>query len=115
MKNVFTDDYVVLDSQKVPPNQIELIERRLIKVNRLLTKKFQSKESLESHLRSKADTDKNGNLSVDELKAFLLESCADELVERKLSKKDLEGFLSAFVYNRHGSTDISSVAPVVFE
>lgn len=99
----------------MPINKIELIQRRLIKVNRQLTKKFENKEAFEKVLREKADIDKNGNLSVDEFKTFLLDTCSDDLINRRISKKDIEGFLSGFVYNNHGSTDIAAVAPLVFE
>ena len=36
-------------------------------------------------------------------------------MKRRLTKHDLEGFLSAFKYNNHGGTDIGSIAPLVFE
>ena len=35
-RNVFNDDLVVLDSQSVPANKLDGIERHLIKVNRFL-------------------------------------------------------------------------------
>ena len=37
------------------------------------------------------------------------------MLKRRLSKQDLEGFLSAFKYNMHGATDLNSIAPIVFE
>ena len=37
------------------------------------------------------------------------------MIDRKLTKQDLEGFLSAFKFNTHGATDIKKVAPLVFE
>ena len=58
--------------------------------------------------------DKNGNISVDQLKNFVLSCCKDELVNKHLSKKDIEGFLSAFIYNQYGNTNMKSVAPIVF-
>lgn len=94
---------------------MEQIERRLIKVNRHLKSKFGSAEALEKHLREKVDSDKNGTLSVDEFKGFLVNTCSEELVNRRLQKADIEGFLSAFVYNSYGGTDLKSVAPIVFE
>jgi len=36
-------------------------------------------------------------------------------VKRRLTKRDLEGFLSSFKYNVHGATDIGSIGPLVFE
>lgn len=69
---MFTDDYTVLNMQQVPQNKIEVIERRLIKVNRYLKRRFETQEAFEAELNSKVATDPNGNLSVDQFKNFLL-------------------------------------------
>jgi hypothetical protein len=66
-------------------------------------------------LREKAGCDANNNLSLDDFKAFVVESCREELIARRVSKGDIEGFLSAFIYNVHGATDINSVAPIIYE
>lgn len=55
----------------MPQSTIELIERRMIKVNRKIRQRFPDKAILEKHLREKIDADKNGNLSVDEFKVFI--------------------------------------------
>ena len=66
-------------------------------------------------MREKVDTDKNGNISVDEMKAFINETCNQEVLKRRLTKRDLDGFLSSFKYSTHGATDVGSIAPLVFE
>jgi Ca2+-binding EF-hand superfamily protein len=66
-------------------------------------------------LKDKVQTDANNNLNVDDFKAFVVDSCREELIERKIDKKDIEGFLSAFTFNNHGATDVEKVAPLVFE
>ena len=38
-----------------------------------------------------------------------------ELIDRKVTRRDIEGFLSAFVYNKYGATSIDKIAPFVFE
>lgn len=43
------------------------------------------------------------------------ETCGEEVVKRKLTKKNLEGFLSSFKYSVHGTTNLNSIAPLVFE
>lgn len=58
--------------------------------------------------------DKNDNISVDDLKNFVLDTCKDQIIHRQISKKDVEAFLSAFVYNTYGATNIGSVAKMVF-
>ena len=112
-KNVF-DNYTILDAKRVPQNVGESIEKKLIKMNRVLQRKFPAKKDFEAALL-KHDVDKNGNLSVDELKSFVVETCREELISRDVSKQDIEGFLSAFVFNKHGGTDASRVAPLVYE
>lgn len=113
--NVLEDDFIVLDSQHVPQNKLETIERQMIKVNRYIQDKYETPEGLTQALKSYAEKEKNGNLSVDQFKDFLKESLKSEIIDRKVSKRDLEGFLSAFVYNKYGATCVEKVAPLVFE
>jgi len=80
-----------------------------------LQDKFKTKDVFETYLRERVDADKNGNISVEEMKFMINDTCQDEVIKRRLTKKDLEGFLSSFKYNVHGATDISSIAPLVFE
>ena len=44
-KNLHEDDYIVLDNKKVPQNVAELIEKRLVVMNRTLKRKFGTDES----------------------------------------------------------------------
>jgi len=41
---------------------------------------------LTSFLKEKIDCDKNGNIDVEEMKNLLKETCAEEVITRKLSK-----------------------------
>ena len=84
-------------------------------MNRLIRRKFGDQQALEKHLREKADKDKNGNLSVDEFRDFIIETCQEDIVNRDVQKEDVEGFLSAFTFNNHGGTAIEQVAPAIFE
>ena len=36
------------------------------------------------------------------------------MVQKKMEKKDIEGFLSAFIYNTYWSTNVEAIAPLVF-
>lgn len=113
-RNIF-EDYTIQDPKSIPPHTAEGAHRSLVKVNRLMRSKFASRDAFDKALYEKADTDKNGNLSVEEFKAFVIETCREDLMTRKISKQDVEGFLSSFVYNRHGATDIKKVTPLVWE
>jgi len=66
-------------------------------------------------LKDKTGVDVNGNLNVDDFKTFIVDQCREELIQRKVTKTDIEGFLSAFQYNIHGATSVTSVAPLVYE
>jgi len=44
-----------------------------------------------------------------------VEQCSEDLIARKVSKQDVEGFLSAFTFNIHGATDITKVCPIIYE
>lgn len=51
---------------------------------------------------------------MDDLKTFVLDACKDQIIHKKIAKKDIEAFLSAFVYNTYGATNIDSIAKMVF-
>ena len=36
------------------------------------------------------------------------------MINKHLSKRDIEGFLSSFIYNTYGSTNAENIAPLVF-
>lgn len=84
-------------------------------MNRILKNKYSKQDKFEQVLKDGAGADENGNLNVDDFKAFLVDQCREELIARKVTKQDIEGFMSAFVYNKHGGTDIKGVAPLVYE
>lgn len=114
-KTIFEDDYIVLDSQKIPPNMLDQIDKRLHKVTRHLKRMFSSEGKLDQAVKEAVgDPDKNGNVSVDELKKWVLLACKDQMVHRNINKKDVEAFLSAFNYNAYGATNIDQVAKLVF-
>jgi hypothetical protein len=112
-KTIFEDNYIVLDSQKVPANVLETIETRLQKVTRHLKRVYGSEQKLDEALKSDG-VERNGNLSVDELKGFVLKACKEQLIHRNINKKDIEAFLSAFKYNAYGATNVNNVAKMVF-
>jgi len=98
----------------VPPNTLESIQNRMIKVNRYLQREFKSKEELDKAVKESLRNDKNGNIGLDSLKNFVLSHLKDHMINKKLSKRDIEGFLSSFVYNTYGETHSDAVANTVF-
>ena len=74
-KTIFDDDYIVLDQKKVPQNMIEKIEKRTIRVNRRLKREFGDRDKLDKIIKEEITPDDNGNVSVDQLRDFILKKC----------------------------------------
>jgi hypothetical protein len=36
------------------------------------------------------------------------------MIEKKISKRDVEGFLSAFSYNAYGATNVKQISEMIF-
>lgn len=113
-RSIFDDDYIILDQKKVPQNMIEQIETRMVKVNRRLKKQFGDKSEFSKKVKEVIKCDANGNVSVDQLRDFILDLCETDLVNRRIYKKDVEGFLSAFNYNCYGATNIDEISSLIY-
>jgi hypothetical protein len=93
---------------------IEQIENRMIKVNRRLKKQFGDQGAFEKKVKEAVESDANGNVSVDHLRDFILDLCEKDLIEKRILKKDIEGFLSAFNYNCYGATNINEISTLIY-
>lgn len=113
-KTIYEDDYIVLDQKQVPQNVIENIESKMIRMNRRIKKKYGTQEKFEEAFKKEVEADKNGNVSVDQLKDFILSQCEEDIINRKVSKRDVEGFLSAFNYNMYGATNATDACNLIF-
>lgn len=104
----------ILDIQKVPFNKEEDIKNRSSKINRMLKKHFKTKEAFTRHLKDNVDVDKNGTIDLNEFQTLIINTLKDQIENSEVGRQDVEGFLSNFVYNKYGHTDINEVAPRVF-
>ena len=99
----------VLDRQKVPVNQLENIFLRARKVRQFLRENFSDKNQLQAELQ-----ELSGNkISMNQLKDFVLEKVQQQNTV-KLSKKELEGFLSSYIYNKDTLTPTDEVVEHIF-
>ena len=64
--------------------------------------------------KSQLEHDSNGNVSVDQLRDYVLKICEQDLIDRRIVKRDVEGFLSAFNYNVYGATNLDHISDLVF-
>lgn len=52
----------------------------------MLRGKYATKDAFEKQLKERAGADANNNLNIDDFKAFVVESCREELIARRVSK-----------------------------
>lgn len=100
----------ILNRQKVPVNQLDNFFIRARKIRLFLRENLKSEPELVEELKSKA---KNSLISLNELKEYVI----DKLQEKKtmkITKKELEGFLSSYIYNKDGVTPVEEVAKNIF-
>jgi hypothetical protein len=93
---------------------IENTEKRMIKINRRIKKNFKDKAEVDKKIQESLNPDANGNVSVDQLRDFILEIMEKDLLDRRVAKRDVEGFLSAFNYNAYGATNINDISTLIF-
>lgn len=105
---------LIQDVQKIPENKMKTLIDRTLKVARLLQTKYKSQAGFDKELKQKVPADSYGNVSAQALETHFIEICKEELDKRVVSRKDLEGFLSSFVYNKYKMTNINEITPQVF-
>lgn len=86
----------------------------MIKINRRLKKLFGDETKLKERIKEEITADTNGNVSVDNLKDFVIGLCHQDMIDKKITKRDVEGFLSAFSYNAYGATNVNSISELIF-
>lgn len=100
----------ILNRQKVPVNQLDNFFLRARKIRLFLRDNIKSEPELVNELK-----DRSGGqvISLNSLKDYVI----DKLQEKKtmkITKKELEGFLSSYIYNKDGVTPIEEVAKNIF-
>ena len=108
------NQFTVLNIQKVPYSKETEIKNRSSKLNRMLKNRFKTQDAFTTHLKNNADIDKNGTIDLNEFKSLILNTFRNEIEDSVVGKKDIEAFLSSFIYNKHGHTSIDDLAPRVF-
>jgi Ca2+-binding EF-hand superfamily protein len=65
-------------------------------------------------VKEELQADSNQNVTVDQLRDFILGIVEPAMIDQKITKRDVEGFLSAFSYNAYGATNIESIAKLIY-
>jgi Ca2+-binding EF-hand superfamily protein len=101
---------IVLDRQKVPVNHLENFFVYARKIRHFLRENSESEGKLLEELKKRGE---KSVISLENLAEFVV----DKLQEKKtlkITKKELEGFLSSYVFNKDGVTPIDEVANNIF-
>lgn len=85
-----------------------------MKINRRLKKEFKTQDDLDKKIKTDIIPDGNGNVSVDQVRDFILTLVEPDMLQHKVTKRDIEGFLSAFSYNTYGATNIDGISKLIF-
>ena len=112
-------DFVISDNQKIPVSKLISSRERANKVFRALYKYIPSQkafeENLNNFLASKETTLLKENLiNKNQLKDYISDFFESKTSER-LDKGDLEGFLTNFIYNKHGETNLKEIPTLIYE
>ncbi|CAG9324461.1 unnamed protein product [Blepharisma stoltei] len=100
----------IIDRQKAPVNQLDNIFQRARKIRQFLREGVESQEELNEDL-AKAGFD--GKVSQEQLKDFVI-SKLKEKQTIKITKKELEGFLSSYIYNKDGLASVPDITNNIF-
>ena len=114
------DEFLVLDNQRINVAKLENQRNRAKRIFREIYRKYPTKNDFENDLNNFAkelhdEMVENEKLfSKENLKDFIRNFFLNNQNDR-ITKKDIEGFLSNFTYNQHGETTISEIPTLIYE
>ncbi|CAG9331933.1 unnamed protein product [Blepharisma stoltei] len=109
-ENFYNNEFKIHDRQTVPPNQLEKIINRAKIVRDFLKVSFVSQENFKNKLN---EIGNNSRISIEKLNELVI-GTLDDQSSAKITQKDLEGFLSSFIYNKDKEIGADTVANAVF-
>lgn len=100
----------IIDKRTAPLNQLEKIYKNGLKVRQFLKSIYKSSDILLKDLQSHHP---NNRITMENLKDFVVDKL-NEHKSIKVNKKEMEGFLSSYDYNKDTDTGINEVVEYVF-
>lgn len=119
-ENTFNDNHDktlrIMDIKTMPINQLENIRVRFKKVFRVLNTCFNKKEDLDDFIKKEFHLD-NDEFSQTTLSQKNLVKVFNGFLSafERVSKKDVESFLSVFNYNEYGYTKANTISNLIYE
>ncbi|OMJ66253.1 hypothetical protein SteCoe_36964 [Stentor coeruleus] len=100
----------LVDKRNAPLNQLENIYNKARKVRQFLKSTFKTPDALIAELKSTPTSD---HISLEKLENFVISKLNDQKTIR-VTKREMEGFLASYDYNKDQDTSISEVVKYVF-
>ena len=100
----------IIEKKTAPLNQLEKIYTNARAIRQFLKHLYNTPEAL---LKDLQQTSANNCISMENLKKFVIDKAADS-EKQKITKKEVEGFLASYDYNKDSQTGIDEVASYVF-
>lgn len=102
----------------LPTNNLENVREKFTKVNRVLYNYFSTKEALDEFMKKQLNLDTEEfnqvNLSQKNL-VQIFGGFFSNIEEKRISRKDLEGFLSVLNYNDYGYAKAKSISETIYK
>ena len=100
----------VVDKKQAPLNQLENIYNTARAVRQFLKAAYASPEALLEGLRQNAS---DNRIAMESLKDFVVDK-VNEMKTHRISKREMEGFLASYDYNKDSQTSVSEIVKYVF-
>jgi len=106
----------IVDCRNLPLNMIENYYARSKKVGRAIQQFLPNKEALNEYVSKRLNIQdaENGYVSMKEFKG-LVKDMFNKFEVKHIDQRDLEGFLSSILYNKHGMTTMKEVGHTIYE
>lgn len=100
----------LIDKRTAPLNQLENIYNNARKVRQFLKNTYKTPDALITELKSSPTSE---HISLAQLESFVINKL-NEIKTQKVSRREMDGFLASYDYNKDQATSISEVAKYVF-
>jgi len=116
MDSMDSPDRSILDHNKVTQNRLEAIEKQVQRVSRIFKNVFKDKGNLEKAMKNYASGEQQGKpqIGMTHLHDFCNDVLGSKKVDAKTTKDEVDGFLSAFSYDKHRNAQVDSIAEMIF-
>lgn len=111
------DEIPIVDNRILPAHNLSLVEKKMFKMKRFLGNFFPEKDQFLDFLCKNLNVDKDSldQTNVNQTTFKNMITSLLEQVDQKVENRILQGFFSAFSYNKFGQANAKDIANVIFD